>query len=82
MPFTSDIASYKVHVDIQVRFRDTDAMRHVNNAVYLSYLELARMQYWKSLTGLKGYSLVEFIIARVQIDYRSPVKMGYFVNAQ
>ena len=30
---------------MQVRFRDTDAFGHVNNAVFLSFLELARIRY-------------------------------------
>jgi len=64
---------YKVRCDIQVRFRDTDGLAHVNNAVYLSYLELARMHYWKALTGSDDFTKVGFIVARVEIDYRSPV---------
>lgn len=67
------MSSFKVFLDIQVRFSDTDAMGHVNNAVYLSYIELARMQYWRELTGLKDFSKVDLILARVEIDYRSPV---------
>lgn len=62
---------FNAHVDVQVRFRDTDAMGHVNNAVYLSYLELARMHYWSRLTGLRDYKKVDFILARAEIDYRS-----------
>ncbi|MBI4055487.1 MAG: acyl-CoA thioesterase [Elusimicrobia bacterium] len=72
----ADCAAYKMFVDIQVRFRDTDAMGHVNNAVYLSYLELARVKYWERLLGLRDYSQVDFILVRVEIDYRSPVEMG------
>ncbi len=30
---------------MQVRFRDTDAFGHVNNAVFFSYLEPARIRY-------------------------------------
>ena len=63
---------FTVAVDIQVRFRDTDAMGHVNNAVYLSYLEVARMHYWQLATGLKDYRKVDIILARVEIDYRAP----------
>ena len=64
---------FKTFIDVQVRFRDTDAMAHVNNAVYLSYLELARMRYWTELTGSRDYRGVDFILARAEIDYRSPV---------
>ena len=38
-------------VDITVRFADTDAMGHVNNADYLTYCEIARIRYWTDVTG-------------------------------
>jgi hypothetical protein len=40
---------------IEVRFADTDAMRHVNNAKYLTYCESARLRYWTDVTG-QGFS--------------------------
>lgn len=36
---------------LDVRFRDCDPMGHVNNAVYLTYLEQARLALWRSLWG-------------------------------
>ncbi|MEK7288073.1 MAG: thioesterase family protein [Elusimicrobiota bacterium] len=68
-------SDFRLLVPIQVRFRDTDAMGHVNNAVYLSYLELARIQYWRAISGGWDYSKVSFILARVEIDYKIPVKL-------
>ena len=65
-------AEYKVSFPLQVRFRDTDAMGHVNNAVYLSYLELARMEYWSRVMGSRDYHNVDFILVHASIDYRSP----------
>jgi acyl-CoA thioester hydrolase len=69
-------ADFKVKVPVQVRFRDTDAMGHVNNAVYHSYLEYARMKYFEQVTGLRDYRRADFILARVELDYRSPVVVG------
>ena len=56
-----------VHRDT-VRFRDCDAMGHVNNAVYSTYLEEARI-------GVLG-DLIDFILARVEIDFRSELRPG------
>ena len=67
---------FKLLVPIQVRFRDTDAMGHVNNAVYLTYLELARMEYWAKISQVRDYSKVNFALGRVEIDYKSPVVLG------
>ena len=55
-----------------VRFRDLDSMGHVNNAVFLTYMEQARIGF---LFG-RGATTNSIIIARVEIDYRSPVGLG------
>jgi acyl-CoA thioester hydrolase len=52
----------------RVRFRDCDAMGHVNNAVYSTYLEEARIDV---IGGLDG-----FILARVEIDFRAELRAG------
>ena len=72
---------------LEVRFRDCDAMGHVNNAVYLTYLEQARFAHWRA-NGLAGHTLDSapaddggpaipgVIVARVEIDYRRAAKHG------
>jgi acyl-CoA thioester hydrolase len=58
----------------RVRFRDCDAMGHVNNAVYSTYLEEARI-------GVLG-GLGDFILARVEIDFRSELRAGEEVEVR
>lgn len=60
---------------IPVRFRDLDALGHVNNAVYITYLEIARIGYYRQITGQTDPT-VGLIIARVECDYRSPALLG------
>ena len=74
----------------EVRFRDCDAMGHVNNAVYLTYLEQARFAHWRALGGGDGEAAALLgngrasapdgvpgvILARVEIDYRKPATYG------
>jgi acyl-CoA thioester hydrolase len=55
-----------------VRFRDVDALGHVNNAVFLTYLEEARIAYLVPL----GAEAANMILARVEIDFRAPLRMG------
>jgi acyl-CoA thioester hydrolase len=58
-----------------VRFRDCDAMGHVNHAVYFTYLEQCRLTFWRELTGTPSpYTRV--IVARAECDYRSPAHFG------
>ena len=58
-----------------VRFRDLDGMAHVNNAVFLTYMESARLAYFKSL-GLGDNPLEGMILARAEVDFRSPIGLG------
>lgn len=66
---------YTFEHEIEVRFRDLDALGHVNNAVYLSYLEQARVAYWQRVAGASGV-FRHFILARVECDYRAPLTLG------
>jgi acyl-CoA thioester hydrolase len=66
---------------VEVRFVDTDAFGHVNNAVYLSYFEAARAGYYAAVTGIPfgtGESAGErtFVIAEAHIVYRTPSFFG------
>ena len=72
---------------LEVRFRDCDPMGHVNNAVYLTYLEQARLAHWRALwnfgrpdertAGEGGVGDVPgVILARSEIDYRRPARFG------
>jgi acyl-CoA thioester hydrolase len=56
---------------LRPRFRDTDAMGHINNAVYVTYLEVARQEYWRAFRDNEDYRVVPFILARVEVDFRS-----------
>ncbi len=65
------LPGFAVTHEIVPRFRDTDAMGHVNNAVYVTYLEVARQAYWAALEREPDYARVPFILARVVCDFRS-----------
>jgi len=54
---------------IEIRWRDVDAFRHVNNAVYATYLEECRDEWAERALGDDG-DLWGFVLARVAIDYR------------
>jgi acyl-CoA thioester hydrolase len=55
-----------------VRFRDVDAMGHVNNAVFATYIEQARIAFLSP----NGAKVEEMILARLEIDFRSPAEVG------
>lgn len=66
-----------VHVE-RVRFGDLDAMRHLNNVVFLRYFETARISYLRHLIPSHSPADPEhdgfgLIFAECHINYRSPV---------
>jgi acyl-CoA thioester hydrolase len=61
---------------LQVRFRDCDAMGHVNHAVFFTFLEQCRLMFWRSLTG-EASPLARVIVAHAECDYRAP---AYFAD--
>ena len=69
---------------IQVRFGDTDALGHVNNAVFATYAETARIAFFREAAGM--YASPDdtggFILARLAIDFRAQVKLGHEVKVR
>ena len=61
---------------VEVRFRDCDPMGHVNNAVYNTYLEDARLKYWRAVIGDLVPRGTSYIVARMEMDYRAPAGPG------
>ena len=65
---------------LQVRFRDCDPMGHVNNAVFLTYLEQTRFAHWRALWGFgpdkPASDVPGVIMARAEIDYRAQARYG------
>ncbi len=64
----------------QVRFRDLDPMGHVNNAVFLTYLEQARVAFFAQAGAATGLEDMNMIVARVEIDFKAPVRLGQEVE--
>jgi len=63
---------------IQVRFADLDTMGHVNNTVYLSYFEYARVHYFNELLGLDwDWRKFGVLVARNEINYFKPVLLNH-----
>jgi len=65
-----EVPPWLIALPIHIRFRDCDPLGHVNNAVYLTYLETARFALWKA-QGVDGV-----ILARAEVDFRSQARQG------
>ena len=66
---------------IEIRYVDTDALGHVNNATYFSYFEAARAGYYEQVSGHPfgtgpDAATRTFVIAEARITYRLPALFG------
>lgn len=57
----------------RVLWRDVDALRHVNNATYLSYVEEARLAYQKTVLGTASRDAMPWVVAEARCRYLSPI---------
>ncbi len=68
------ISDYKYKTPIAIRFSDIDAVGHVNNAIYLTYFEMARFSYWRDVTDW-NFSENGIIVGRAEVQYLKPVML-------
>ncbi|WP_132059573.1 acyl-CoA thioesterase [Halorussus amylolyticus] len=69
------MTDYSFEADVDVRFRDIDAMGHVNNSVYATYLEEARSAYFREVVD-EDLSKVSTVLANLELDFRDSVELG------
>lgn len=60
------------HSPIHIRWADIDALQHVNNAVYLSYFEQARIDYFREVV-LWDWDKIGMILASNTVNYHKPL---------
>lgn len=66
------IKDFKYRMKIPIRFADIDAFGHVNNAIYLTYFEIARSSYWEEVIEW-DWNEMGIIIRRSVVEYMKPI---------
>jgi acyl-CoA thioester hydrolase len=68
------LTDYKFKTPVAVRFSDIDAVGHVNNAIYLTYFEEARLAYWRDAINwdLREHGV---IVGRSEVNYLKPITL-------
>ena len=70
--YVSLLDSFKYKTTVETRFADFDMLGHVNNAVYFTYMEIARTKYWAQAINW-NWKKTGVIIAKASVDYIAPV---------
>ncbi len=72
------VEGFPIVVPIQVRWRDLDALAHVNNAAVITYVETARTVLWRERFG--GGAEIPFLVARLEVRFRKQITLDDTVH--
>src|SRR5690606_14687582 len=68
------LSEFNYQAPIHIRFSDIDMLGHVNNAIYLTYMEYARLPYFEKVFGtLIDWKETGLIIAKTEVNYKRPI---------
>lgn len=67
-------AEFRFDIAFPVRYRDLDTLAHVNNAVYATYIEQARIEYVDRVLD-EGFESGGMVVANIEIDFRRQLTM-------
>ncbi len=76
--------SFHCLTPVKIRFRDLDAFGHVNNAVYFTFMEMARVEYFRQLGLAKPNEFPSpfFIVAEAACQYKAPLQLDTPLSVQ
>lgn len=70
------MSPFEYTTPIEIRFSDLDAYGHVNNAVFFTYLETARISFFQQYFGAFLDGELMFLVVRAECDYRLPIELS------
>lgn len=72
-----DHVGFRHQTSVDIRYKDLDLLGHVNNATYLTYLEQARIRYFRDLAMWDGQSPSDtgLIVAKITLEYKASLDL-------
>lgn len=65
---------FRFETELPIRYRDLDTLKHVNNAIYGTYLEEARFRYFERVLGV-SIDDRSIVLANLNVDFRRPITL-------
>lgn len=72
---------YAFSTDVEVQLRDIDRLNHVNNAVVVTYLQQARIEYFDDLVDYVNQD-IDVVVATQTMEYHHPIEWGDTVTIE
>ncbi len=69
-------------ISIQIKPADIDELGHVNNIVYLRWVQEAAVAHWQALAPARDQKTLFWVVLRHEIDYKAPARLGQAVAAR
>lgn len=77
----SEAETFSYVTEIDVRFRDLDPNDHVNNAIYVTYVEQARAEWYEDVVGTT-LGEAPTVLAHLEVDYHRSIELGEVVEVR
>jgi acyl-CoA thioester hydrolase len=75
-PVAEDGVHVAFELPLEIRPEDIDRLGHVNNVVYLGWIQDAAIAHWRMLATPEQQAEVAWVVVRHEIDYKRPARPG------
>jgi len=70
------MSSAPFEMTVSVRAGDIDEQDHVNNTVYLRWVQDVATAHWQAVASLEAQETIRWVVLRHEIDYKTPAALG------
>ena len=70
------MSSAPFEMTVSVLPADIDEQNHVNNTVYLRWVQDVATAHWRAITSLEAQETIGWVVLRHEIDYKAPAALG------
>src|SRR4029453_12942279 len=70
------MSSAQFEMTVSVLPEDIDEQNHVNNTVYLRWVQEVATAHWRAVASAQGQESIGWVVVRHEIDYKAPACLG------
>ena len=72
----TELPPHAFEIAVPVQSADIDQQNHVNNAVYLRWVQEVATAHWEALAPAAAREIIGWVVLRHEIDYKTPAGLG------